>query len=469
MANILIIDDDPQMAYSLARAAKMHGHEIQTAGSLGEAREHLGKGQGHDLVFLDVRLPDGSGLDFLSSLRTTGSQPSIIVLTGYGEPEGAEKAITKGAWDYIEKTSSIDQIALSMCRALDFRKRRLEQKKTLLRRSTIIGDSPVIQEALEQVGLAAASDTSVLVTGETGTGKELFSRAIHANSPRSHAPFVVVDCGSIRDTLAESILFGHAKGAFTGAHQSTEGLIAKAEGGTLFLDEVGELPLEIQKSLLRVLEDHTFRPIGSTIESKVDFRIVAATNQDLRAMVQEGGFREDLLFRLQAIHLEIPPLRKRREDLRSIASHHLQRRSEDQGSDIKGMSREFIGALYLYDWPGNVRELIHCVDYACGAARLEPTLYPEHLPTHIRAKVAGKQVKGSSTTSESPVTSVEGKDGLPLFKEYRKRAVERAERKYLEQLLETADWSIKDACALSGLSRTRLYTLMKAHNLQRSE
>ncbi|MFW5792591.1 MAG: sigma-54-dependent transcriptional regulator, partial [Desulfohalobiaceae bacterium] len=294
MANILIIDDDPQMAYSLARAAKMHGHEIETAGSLGEARKHLERGQGHDLVFLDVRLPDGSGLDFLSSLRTAGSQPSIIVLTGYGEPEGAEKAITKGAWDYIEKTSSIDQIALSMCRALEHRSRRLEQKTTLLKRSRIIGDSPVIQEALEQVGLAAATDTSVLVTGETGTDKELFSRAIHANSPRSVAPFVVVDCGSIRDTLAESILFGHAKGAFTGAHQSTQGLIAKAEGGTLFLDEVGELPLEIQKSLLRVLEDHTFRPIGSTVESRVDFRIVAATNQDLSAMVQKGSFREDL-------------------------------------------------------------------------------------------------------------------------------------------------------------------------------
>ena len=244
------------------------------------------------MVFLDVRMPDGDGLAMLPLIQAARSAPEIIIMTGFGNASGAELAITSGAWDYIEKGSSVKEITLSLVRALEYRKQKRSSNSTrnvvMLKRDAIIGISPAIKACLEQVAQAAECDASVLVTGETGSGKELFARAIHENSRRAPKPFVVVDCAALPDTLVESLLFGHEKGAFTGAEQSRSGLVAQANGGTLFLDEVGELPLSMQKAFLRVLQEHRFRPVGSHREVCSDFRLVAATNRTWRPWCATG-------------------------------------------------------------------------------------------------------------------------------------------------------------------------------------
>jgi two-component system NtrC family response regulator len=469
MANVLIIDDDDLMVSSLSLMVRRLGHEPASAGSLGEGVD-LARSRDFDVIFLDVRMPDGNGLEVLPRIAATPSAPEVIIVTGFGEPDGAELAIKSGAWDYIEKCSSVKDMTLSLERALQYRreKKAESRKKNViaLKREDIFGDSPKLRACLNQVAQAAGSEANILITGETGTGKELFARAIHRNSPRAAKNFVTVDCAALPETLAESLLFGHEKGSFTGAEKPQEGLVRQAHEGTLFLDEVGELPLSLQKTFLRVLQERRFRPLGSLREIESDFRLVAATNRNLDEMVARNQFRSDLLYRLRAFTIELPPLRERSEDIRDLARNHLDRLCECNGLASKGFSPEFLEALLDYSWPGNVRELANTLVRAFSAARFEPTLYPKHLPTNIRVQILRNSVHGGHPTIDGGQPSHPERK-LPRLQEFRETVYTQAEKHYLEDLISLAEDSIPEACRLSGLSQSRLYALLKKHGISR--
>lgn len=463
MANVLIVDDDTTMCDMLSNMVRRMGHEAGCTHTLRDGlREVFARPL--DVVFLDIRMPDGSGLDVLPRIREVASPPEVIIMTGFGDPDGAELAIKNGAWDYIEKPSSIKEMTLPFLRALQYREEKRSRKPAVaLKWEGIVGTSSKMKACFDILAQAAASDASVLINGETGTGKELFARAIHDNSPRAGKNFVVVDCTALPKTLVESTLFGYEKGAFTGADKDTDGLVRQAHNGTLFLDEVGELPLVIQKAFLRVLQEHRFRPVGSKKEVESDFRVVAATNRDLDEMVDQKRFRQDLLFRLRTLTIELPPLRQRKEDIRELVLYYLARLSERYGIGAKGFSPEFLDALVAYDWPGNVRELINALERALTVARQEPTLFPKHLPTHIRIHLARAAV------TKEPQETRETASSAPLLtlKSFREAALQEAERQYLEDLMSLAGSNIKEACSISGLSRPRLYALMKKYKISR--
>lgn len=465
MAKILIIDDDDLMCQSLSLVAGRWGHEVTCTHTLGAGLEKASS-QSFDVVFLDVRMPDGNGLDMIPRIEATTSSPEIIIMTGFGNPLGAELAIKSGAWDYIEKGSSVKEITLSLVRALEYRKQKSNgnsaRNVVVLKREDIVGNSPKTKACLELVAQAAECDANVLITGETGSGKELFARAVHENSRRNGRNFVVVDCAALPETLVESLLFGHEKGAFTGAEQSREGLVLQANGGTLFLDEVGELPLSMQKSFLRVLQEHRFRPVGGHREVASDFRLLAATNRDLDRMVRDGRFREDLLFRLRSFVIELPPLRERQEDIRELAGYHVDKLCERYGLSAKGFSPEFMKTLAAYPWPGNVRELVNSLERTIAAARLEPILFPKHLPTQIRVHVAQAAVR-NGPDDDRP--EAEHPAGFPKLHDFRESVYAQAERQYLHDLLALSRENMNEACRLSGLSQSRLYALLKKQEI----
>ncbi len=459
MAKILIIDDDKMVCDTLSQAVKGMGHEAEYALTLGEGMEKATSGH-YDVVFLDVRLPDGSGLEALPRIRELPLSPEVIIITGYGDPSGAELAIKSGAWDYMEKPLSLKVITFSLMRALQYRDAKKGKRSPVaLKLEGIVGSSLKMKVCYELLAQAAGSDANVLITGETGTGKELFARAIHNNSSRAKKSFVVIDCTALPATLVESMLFGYEKGAFTGADRSQDGLIKEADGGTLFLDEVGELPLSLQKPFLRVLQEKTFRPIGSKKEIRSDFRLIAATNRDLDKMVEAGRFRKDLLYRLRSFIIEIPPLREHIEDVKELAIYHMAKLCEHYGVKNKGFSPDFFDALMAYDWPGNVRELINALEWALTVAINEPILFPEHLPTYIRIQLMRTKATNEDLGMEEP-TGRPRKE-LPTLKEFRKKM----DRQYLKDLLSLTQGDIKEACRISGLSRSRLYALLKEHQL----
>ena len=469
MATILIIDDDNLMCDTMTRLIRRIGHESLSAQTLREGME-LAVTQAFDVVFLDVRLPDGNGLDLLPKFEAIPSSPEVIIMTGFGDANGAELAIKSGAWDYIEKSSSVKEITLSLERALQYRQQKTAVAKTrsvaALKRSQIIGNSPKLNACLDLVAQAAGSDVNVFITGETGTGKELFARAVHENSQRARGNFVVVDCTALPETLVESLLFGHEKGSFTGADKARDGLVRQAHCGTLFLDEVGELPILLQKAFLRVLQEHRFRPLGGNREIESDFRLVAATNRNLDQMVERGQFREDLLFRLRSYVIELPPLRDRPEDIQELARYYADRFCERYGIAPKGFSPELIKTLLAYSWPGNVREFVHTMERVLASARFEPTLFPKHLPTNIRVEVARATVEHDTSTG-IPLNG-ETIQTLPKLNDYREEVYLEAEKNYLCDLLELTDHSIPEACRISGLSQSRLYALLKKHEITRS-
>ncbi len=472
-ARILVIDDDPDMSCIIAELAEDSGQVAQVAGTLGAGLEKLSDGP-FDLVFLDVRLPDGSGLDALPEIRKGPGRPDVIIITGLGDPDGAELAIQNGAWDYIEKGSSLQQIRFSMERALRYRQRSSQEGRLVLKRERLIGESPALQPVLDNLIIAAGGDAGVLVTGETGTGKEVVARTIHENSTRASGPFVVLDCASLPENLVEGELFGHLKGSFTGASATRTGLVGQADAGTLFLDEVGELPLAVQSSFLRVLQEKRYRPLGSTRELSSDFRLIAATNRDLVAMCADGSFRTDLYYRLKSCAICMPPLRERLEDIPALARSQLDRMCLGYSLDTKELSEELLGLLMHYDWPGNVRELIQTLERTLMRGKDEKTLYPEHLPVDIRAKAAGRSLQNVSPLpslapgEERPETPPQlSAETLPPFKDYRRQGIEELERAYLDRLMELCGGSIKQACSRSGLSRTRLYVLMKQYGVTR--
>jgi two-component system NtrC family response regulator len=519
MSRILIVDDDRQVCETMESLITRLTYSCDSVGSLARAGKMLSE-RTYDVVFLDINLPDGNGLDMLPQISRLPDAPEVIILTGQGDPDGAELAISGGAWDYLLKPSSIKQISLTLGRAIKYHKEKAASNGPVaLDVEDVVGRSPVLRACFDLVAQAAQSASNVLLTGETGTGKELFARTIHKNSARSKGDFVVVDCAAMTGSLVESILFGHKKGAFTGAHQDSEGLVRQADGGTLFLDEVGELPMDMQKAFLRVLQERKYRPVGETQEFSSDFRLVSATNRDLEAMVERGEFRRDLLFRLKTVHINLPPLRKRLEDIKHLALHHLAELCERHGMPLKGMDSHFVPTLQRYDWPGNVRELFNVLERAYYASQGEKTIYTMHLPRDIRIKVAKAQfqvvsdetgaeygvsgneqtvrdlpwaVRGVTSTPEevgiesvpghgtsengrNGVTGAEAMDpmtraatvtcafdeNLPTLKEFKGRA----EAEYLRALIAIGEGELPTMLTLSGLSRSHLYALLKKHNI----
>lgn len=465
MEKILIIDDDKMLCDTLSRRVRYMGYTATYALTLEEGlNEALSKA--FDVIFLDVRLPDGNGLDAIADMRQTASSPEVIIVTGEGDPDGAELAISTGAWDYIEKPSSIEKMTLPMQRALQYRKEIAQRKpKIALNRQCIVGDSARMKACFDLLAQAANSNANVLITGETGTGKELFAEAIHKNSPRANKSLVVVDCAALPETLLESVLFGHEKGAFTGADKTQDGLIKQADGGTLFLDEVGELSLPIQKVFLRVLQEHKFRPVGGKDEVTCDFRLVAATNRDLDKMVQCGQFRNDLLFRLRMLTIKLPTLRERPEDIKDLSLYYLTKSCERRQLGTKGFSPDFFDTLTAYNWPGNVRELFHTLEAALTSARLDQTLFARHLPNQIRIQAARLAVGKKTLAKGNKETGRGAARELPLLRVFRKAAAAEAEKRYLQDLMSITSTSIKKSCLISGLSRSRLYELLKKHRI----
>lgn len=462
MPRVLIVDDDPMLCEALALAVQQMGFEAETAGTVKDGLLTARSGD-FDVVVLDVRLPDGSGLDSLPGFQDSPSAPEVIILTGAGDPDGAELAIRNGAWSYIAKPPTLNTIRLPIQRAVEHHRGKQKVLPLGLKRSGIIGDSRAMHACLDLVAQAAATEASVLITGETGTGKELFARAIHDNSARADGPFVVVDCAALPEKLVESELFGYERGAFTGADRRFEGMVHQANRGTLFLDEIGELPLAVQKSFLRVLQDGRYRPVGGLKEMRSDFRLVVATNRDLEAQTEAGAFRQDLLFRIRTMTIDLPRLKDRTGDIARLCRHFVARQCRLNAFPAKRVSPDYLDALEAYGWPGNVREFIHAVEHSLAAAVNDPVLVAAHLPTNIRVSLARSALPvreqipaGQGPRADSPVQ--------PL-RQVRLQAVAEVESRYLRELLAACGGDIPKACLLSGLSRARLYALLKTYGL----
>jgi two-component system NtrC family response regulator len=464
MAKVLIIDDDLEISEMLLNLVSRMGHAAVCRHTLTSGLKEAGSNP-YDIVFLDVQLPDGNGLDALPKILKTWSSPDVIIITGFGDANGAEIAIKYGAWDYIQKPISHKALVLSLTRIIQYREglKKAQQSRVALKLDGIVGSSAQIRACYDLVAQAASSSINVLITGETGTGKELFSRTIHKNSFRSRKRFVVVDCAALPRTLVESVLFGHIKGAFTGAESAHDGLVKQAHGGTLFLDEVGELPFSIQKVFLRVLQEQRFRPVGGKYEVKSDFRLIAATNRNLDEMVKSGHFRKDLLYRLKALTINLPPLRERPEDIIDIALFHIKKCCERNQIGTKGFSPEFSESLKSYQWPGNVRELVNSLETALIAGEHAHNLLPIHLPEHIRIKVIRALFKNQTESFADSKKNDMVAMSLPSFRE----TIKSAEYTYLQNLISHTKGNIKASCNISGLSRSRLYGLMKKHDISR--
>ncbi len=476
--HMLIIDDDIEACETMKSLISRMGHSCDMAHTLTSGLRMATEAE-YDVIFLDVHLPDGNGLEILPNLMAQPEHPEVIILTGKGDPSGAELAIKGGVWDYLLKPSSVKEITLTLNRALKYRQEKTRKiGEEIIPLNHVIGTSQGIRASLRLTAKAARADTNVLITGETGTGKELFARTIHNNSKRADRRFVIVDCASLTETLVESTLFGHKKGAFTGALADHQGLFKLADGGTLFLDEIGEMPLSIQKAFLRVLQEKHFRPVGATREETSDFRLIAATNRDLDVMVAEKRFRSDLLFRIKTMHIRLPPLRSRKEDILPLINSRMEYLCNTFGFTEKKLAEDFLTTLNGYTWPGNVRELFNILERAMVDAGEEETLYSVHLARDLRIKVAKSQIK-NITGSEAvlPANEPAGENvrkigqiifedivdsSLPPLKEF-KSAVERI---YLSELIRQCNGELSKILGISGLSRSHLYALLKKNNLR---
>jgi two-component system response regulator PilR (NtrC family) len=384
---VLVVDDERGMRDFLEIFFRRDGMEVTTATSLAEARALL-EADDFDLVMTDVQMPGGSGIELLRSVKEAAPETVVIVMTAFATTETAIEAMKEGAYDYLTKPFKIDEVRLVVSKALEKKLLSVENKRlrselrTQARRRLLIGTSPAMQRVYDLMAQVAATRTSVLVCGESGTGKELVARGIHELSDRRDKPFVAVNCGAIPENLLESELFGHTKGAFTGAVSNKPGLFEVAHGGTLFLDEVGELPPTLQVKLLRALQEKQVRRVGGNADTAVDVRIVAATNRDLHADAQVGRFREDLYYRLNVIQLTLPPLRERMEDVPLLAQHFLDKFAREQGRPACRLSDGALARILAYDFPGNVRELENTIERAVALCRgdlIEPELLPAAL------------------------------------------------------------------------------------------
>lgn len=483
MARILIIDDDPQVRTLLVDSLKPFNHSLMGAEMLSDGLGLISTGR-FDLILLDVNLPDGSGLDALPDIRRGVSAPEVIIITGEGDAAGAKMAIEHEVWDYIFKPFSLEKIIFSVGRALEFRASKQifnPAPDTVFDRSTIIGTSPKLTACLYQAIQCAGSDADVLITGPTGTGKELFASAIHRNSRQKKHNFIVVDCAALPEQLVESVLFGNVKGAYTGADAAREGLVKKADNGTLFLDEIGELPLAIQKKFLRVLQERKFKPVGGTDDISSNFRLISATNRNLDQMAKDNEFRSDLLFRIRTIHIQLPSLKECPEDIKPLSLHYIHSLCSHHGLETKGFGPEFLDALESYDWPGNTRELISSLEQAILANVDSSMIYPNFLPPHIRLhqiqsslkiKTGASMPGPNSNPSDTGVTISLPRallDPIAPLKQVKTYAAGEIEKLYLSRLMTVSKGDMKKASALAGISNSRLYSLLKTYKTDLNE
>ncbi|SMC25623.1 two-component system, NtrC family, response regulator HydG [Desulfacinum hydrothermale DSM 13146] len=401
---ILIVDDDDAHRLMLSTLLKDWGFGVKEAGDGHRAVQIIREGP-LDLVLMDVRMPEMDGIEATRRIRRYNPAVPIIMLTAYSSVPSAVEALKAGAYDYLTKPIDFDALRLAMDRALDHTRLRTENQElkeqlSRLQLPAIVGKSQAMTSLVEMLALVAPSEATVLITGESGTGKGLVARAIHANSPRKDGPLVEVNCAAIPENLLESELFGHEKGAFTGADRSRRGRFAQAQGGTLFLDEVGELSIFMQAKLLGVLQDGVIQRVGSDQTHNVDVRVVAATNRDLAHMVREGTFREDLYYRLNVVALEVPPLRDRRDDIPLLCQHFLSLYGQKNNRRVKGLTPQVMDIFMRYDWPGNVRELENVLERAVILMRGEYVTERE-LPLHLQ-KLSRDLTEPVAAASASP-------------------------------------------------------------------
>jgi two-component system, NtrC family, response regulator len=460
MGRIVVVDDDPQYADLLKQLLSASGHEVFCCGTLHDGHEAV-DAVVPEIVLLDVCLPDGSGLDQIHAIKAASCLPEIIVITASGDQDGAEVAVRAGVWGYWQKGRSLAELMLNVAQAIAYRADRMSRRDwRSLDLGGLLGESRLMVACFEAIAEASAGEAPVLICGETGTGKERVAKAVHDNSPRADRPFIVVDCASLTDTLVESLLLGHERGAFTGASADRIGLVRQAHGGTLFLDEIGELALGVQKSFLRVLQEKRFRPVGSDREVSSDFRLVAATNRNLQQMVDAGDFREDLYFRLRSMEIALPPLRTRGHDIVKIAEAVSASTCERMGLPEKTLGEQFGNALLGYPWPGNVRELQHAVECAVASAGNARTIDAVHLPIQIRVHLARSSVRPE--LNHAPMRS--NTDERPTLAQVR----DSAGAAYLAELLEKVHGDVEAACQIADVSRSRLYGLLKMYGIGRT-
>jgi two-component system response regulator PilR (NtrC family) len=450
---LLIVDDEKSMREFLEIMLQHDGYDVRAAGSGEEAFEIFCEAE-PDLVLTDVKMPGMSGLDLIRKIRSLDSSAPIIAITAYASAQDAIRAVREGAYDYISKPFQIDDLRAVIRNALEARRLRMENFK--LRESSdkpyqfgeIIGKSPEMAEVFDMIQRVAPSKASVLIIGESGTGKELVAKAIHNRSPRSTRPFIPVNCTAIPETLLESELFGHVKGAFTGAVSHKLGLVEIAHSGTLFFDEVGEIPLSIQAKLLRFLQEREFRKVGGNEDMRVDVRVIAATNRSLEREIEEGGFREDLYYRLNVIRIKLPPLRDREEDIPLLVNHFLEKFAKEQGKDIPRVSSLAMRVLSNYSYPGNVRELENTIE-RCVTLERSDQLTAEHLPSRFSQEDAEAGI-GSEQVDIPP-------DGIDL-----NRVTEEMERKLISRALQITGGNRSRAARLLGITQRSLrYRLVK--------
>jgi two-component system nitrogen regulation response regulator NtrX len=442
---ILIVDDEPGIRTTLGAVLEDEDYAVETVGA-GEACLTLLETQSFDCVLLDVWLPGMDGMEVLNRIqeRVGDERPAVVMISGHGTIETALRATRMGAFDFIEKPLTIDKVLVVVKNAIEQRRMALELGRLGAGEKAaypIVGESVPMKALRQQLGLMAATNGRVLIYGESGTGKELVAHAIHALSLRAQESFVEVNCAAIPDDLIESELFGHLKGAFAGAHEDKTGKLKKADGGTLFLDEVGDMSLKTQAKVLRALEEQRFEPLGASESSKVDVRVVAATNKNLEEEIERGNFREDLFYRLNVIPFHVPPLRDRREDIRLLAEHFMNEFTSAYGRKRKEFSPEAMKMLEDFSWPGNVRELRNMIE---RIVIMNPQIRID--ARHIPISPSRRSVFDAEMPQFSSLQEVR----------------EAAEREYIAKKLEEARGNISRAAELLGLERSHLYKKMRA-------
>jgi len=452
---ILIVEDEAALAEFFEQSLTWEGHDVQTAAD-GEAALQMISDNSYDVALVDLHLPKADGLQVLAHQQRVSTLSSAIVITGFGSIESAVEAMKRGAFDYITKPVSLDHLRMVVKKALEMQRLRQEnrllqhQLKSKYRFENLVGTSWAMQQVFQLIGKVADAESTVLVCGESGTGKELVARAIHFNSRRAEKPLIPVNCGAIPESLLESELFGHERGAFTGAIRTRIGRFELAHGGTIFLDEVGDMSPALQVKLLRVLQEQRFERVGGTKSLQVDLRIVAATNRDLEQAVTRGEFREDLYYRLSVIPLTLPPLRARKEDIPLLLQHFLDQFNRIRQRHLQGASPSALEILLNYPWPGNVRELENLVDRLV-VLKGQGIIEPEDLPEKMR---------GTWTASPIPAIS-----GIPPAGFCLDDAVREYERTLISTALQKAEGVKNKAAQLLGIKRTTLIEKLKRYTL----
>jgi len=452
-SKVLIVDDDTSMCELLAEGLLQHGYEARWNASPQEALRQLTE-HNFDVVLTDINMRDMSGLELCQKATEAHPELPVIVITAFGSMETAVQAIRAGAYDFITKPFDIDVVAIAIERAvkhgvLTREVQRLQRAVDESRRfDELLGASAAMKEVYDLLERVGESESTVLVSGESGTGKELVARALHRRSKRSAGPFVAINCAAMPEQLLESELFGHTKGAFTDARNARPGLFVQAKGGTIFLDEIGDMPVGLQPKLLRALQERTVRPVGGDTETPIDVRVVAASNRDLETAIEERKFREDLYYRINVIHVELPPLRARGADVLLLATHYLQHFAAQSQKDVHSLDAEAAEKLSAYAWPGNVRELANCMERAVALTRNE-SIGVADLPEKIR----------SYRTSHVLIAATDPSELVPM---------EEVEKRYILRVLEAVGGNKTLAAQVLGLDRKTLYRKLDRYGSERS-